>query len=260
MNTRNILIGSGLGLILIFILLAGAILLRNKAKKNKSTALHKSKSEVLVSDSANDLHQEKTLKNISNKDDDSISENKEDKGNASIEIHISDASNMNENLLTFEAQHNKDDDSISENKEDKGNASIEILSDTTNMNKDSLTAEAQQKLNKNLLTAAADGNHGNVIKHLNEGAEVNAKDKNGDTALCHAVRNPRLDLLNLVNYLLDRGADCNVKNNNYWSVLHIAINGKNPKVIQALVERGAKIDVESYILDKNHTPLSLVQL
>eukprot|EP00833_Pecoramyces_ruminatium_P014951 jgi/Orpsp1_1/1188983/evm.model.d7180000068662.1 len=95
-----------------------------------------------------------------------------------------------------------------------------------------------------------------LIKYLIEGdnefkphVNINAKDINGNYPLITFIRSDRCSHLNLLLYLLEKGADPNVKDNNGYSPLIISIQkefemGENvpTSYVQVLIEHGADIN------------------
>ena len=76
-------------------------------------------------------------------------------------------------------------------------------------------------INLILITSARNG-HSNILQGLlDRGADVNAKDSGGNTALIWAAWYGCVDVVRL---LLDNGADVNVKNNFGDSALALAEN------------------------------------
>jgi len=71
---------------------------------------------------------------------------------------------------------------------------------------------------------------------MDKGADVNAKDDNGKTALMHAVHYD----LEVVRLLVDKGADVNARDNDGRTVLISA--SSHLDVVKYLVERGAEIN------------------
>ena len=68
---------------------------------------------------------------------------------------------------------------------------------------------SKEELNAQLIEAAEAGNIENVKKLLKQGAEVDAKDKDGWTAMMWAAADGYLDV---VKYLAEHGADLSLKN------------------------------------------------
>ena len=93
-----------------------------------------------------------------------------------------------------------------------------------------------------LLKAAKIGDNSTVQRLLSQGANVNAKDKDGYTALIWASEEGRV---NVVQTLLDRGADVNAKENRYGvNALMLASYRGHTDVVRALLERGADINAK----------------
>ena len=91
--------------------------------------------------------------------------------------------------------------------------------------------------NKNLLEGAKEGDFEKVLHALESGANVNAKDSNGETALMHASRKGRVDI---VRHLLKNGADVNIPNNDGWTALMYASKYGHHDVFRTLRNYGAK--------------------
>ena len=97
----------------------------------------------------------------------------------------------------------------------------------------------KQLRNKQLLEAAESGDI-NRTKHLiTHGADVNATDKYGNTALhWAAIRGP----LEIVKLLLDRGADVNVTNKYGETALHVAGLKGHVEIVKLLLKAGADVN------------------
>merc|ERR1719327_1742114 len=105
-----------------------------------------------------------------------------------------------------------------------------------------------------LIWAAKHG-HLDVVKILLEaGANVDAKNKDGETALILAAGNTRQDLV--VFELLRHGANVNELSNSNESALLMASEKRNEKVMRALLEKGADVTVKS---KWGMTPLDFVK-
>lgn len=80
-----------------------------------------------------------------------------------------------------------------------------------------------------------EASHLEVVKYLIEnGADINAKDSNGDNLLMIALEYRELDI---VKYLLEKGANVNIKNNEGKTVLDLA---RNEDIKELLRKAGAK--------------------
>ena len=81
--------------------------------------------------------------------------------------------------------------------------------------------------------AAEQGNLADVKQHLQKGAAVNAKDKDGYTPLMAAAINGNLDV---VKFLVDKGADVNARGNDGETPLTLATK---QDVVEFLKQHGA---------------------
>jgi|GEM_PF-6855824 len=92
-------------------------------------------------------------------------------------------------------------------------------------------------LNEILIEAAKDGNMLVLKTCLEKGADVNASDKDGLTALMWAALQGHLDVANL---LIEKGADVNVRNKNGWAALMWAAKNGHTEIVHFLKEKYAK--------------------
>jgi len=72
-------------------------------------------------------------------------------------------------------------------------------------------------------------------KLIEKGANVNAKDERGDTALMRAVSWGHIKIVKL---LIEKGANVNIKDNNGWTAMDYFSGCEKTKAL--LVEAGAK--------------------
>ncbi|MEW6114133.1 MAG: ankyrin repeat domain-containing protein [Thermodesulfobacteriota bacterium] len=113
------------------------------------------------------------------------------------------------------------------------------------------SSPARTQDNNEALRVAGDaGNVAEVKRLLSNGANPNAKDSVGETALTRAVRAPRISpaLLETILLLLDNGADVNAKNDNgesalYWAVSLLPASRERIELVKLLLERGADANV-----------------
>jgi len=99
--------------------------------------------------------------------------------------------------------------------------------------------------NKKLLDAADGGNLAGVEEALTNGADVNAKDNDGWTALHWASR---LGHIETVKALLQvDGIEINAKDNDGWTALHYASMNGRTEVVKALLQvDGLEINAENH--------------
>ena len=92
-----------------------------------------------------------------------------------------------------------------------------------------------------MMTAAIRGYY-NMIKLLIErGADVNAKSKDGNTALITATSYGRIENVKL---LIDKGADINAKSKNGGTALIWAAKMGRTEIIKLLLEKGADVSAK----------------
>jgi len=105
-----------------------------------------------------------------------------------------------------------------------------------------------------LQKAVEDNDIDQVKLLLNAGTDVNAKDRDGATAIHMAAFHGHTEMVEL---LLDRGADVNAQTHDIQATaLHAAALGGHAPTAQALLDRGAQVDAED---DKGHTPMFYAQ-
>lgn len=95
------------------------------------------------------------------------------------------------------------------------------------------------KLSKELLEASTKGDIAKVKALTGAGADIGARDKNGDSSLEHAADKGCLDV---VKFLVESGALIDNFNADNWTPLMSACNRGYYEVARYLVESGAKID------------------
>ena len=81
-----------------------------------------------------------------------------------------------------------------------------------------------------------------VLELLNRGANPNASDKRGTTAIMRAAR---LGYEAITKALLDRGADVNAKNAGGESAMLLATENDHTAIVAMLIENGADVNVKS---------------
>ena len=98
-------------------------------------------------------------------------------------------------------------------------------------------------LTNELIQAATSGDFNKVSKILDSKAiksDVNAKDKNGDTALILAANNGKVEV---VEKLLGKGADVNLADKNGNTALIWAANNGKVEVVEKLLAKGADVNL-----------------
>ena len=96
----------------------------------------------------------------------------------------------------------------------------------------------------------------NIVKTmfylLENGADINVKDAHGDTALHHVSKEGNIAVLKL---LCGQGADINMNNENGQSALHLAAELGNTPIVEILLNNDA--DIEQKNEHSRHTALSI---
>ena len=90
-----------------------------------------------------------------------------------------------------------------------------------------------QDINSQLIEAAKKGDTVSIKTLLDAGADVNAKNGNGFTALMWAAGRGHTEIAQA---LLDAGADVNAKGNDGQTALMAATQAGHPQIAQALLE------------------------
>ena len=92
-----------------------------------------------------------------------------------------------------------------------------------------------------------------VITMLRIGLPINSQDKDGYSALYWAVFNNNTYV---VNKLISKNADVNVRNSYYWTPLHAAAHNSNTDMMKLLLEHGAEISIKN---NKGDTALDIAR-
>ena len=93
--------------------------------------------------------------------------------------------------------------------------------------------------NNELLGAASSGDTAVTARLLGQGADVNARNNQGDTPLLLAAKSGKIDTAQL---LIEKGANIEAKNNVGETALITACTAGHAEIVQLLVEKGAGID------------------
>jgi ankyrin repeat protein len=97
----------------------------------------------------------------------------------------------------------------------------------------------QDELNNQLLNAAEDGDIDTINTLLEQGANIEAKDNNGLTALMLAAQEGYTDTINA---LLERGANINEHNDGKTVLMFAAENG-HTHIVETLLQQGADTEI-----------------
>jgi uncharacterized protein len=95
--------------------------------------------------------------------------------------------------------------------------------------------------NRDLTLASMKGDVEKVTSLLDSGADVNAKDERGWTALLWAVSRGQIDVVKL---LLDKGADVNANGEHGWTPLMEAANRGHLEAVKLLLTKGADVNLK----------------
>jgi ankyrin repeat protein len=96
-------------------------------------------------------------------------------------------------------------------------------------------------INRVLMAAVETGNAANVLKLLNKGADANAKNDEGVTALMKAAGKGHKDV---VVVLLDKGADVDAKDGHGGTALMDAAIEGDADIVRTLLENGADVNIK----------------
>ncbi|CAG2199579.1 unnamed protein product [Mytilus edulis] len=100
--------------------------------------------------------------------------------------------------------------------------------------------QREQKRNEKLIKAAEDGDLEKVKNLVRHGADINYKDTFGSfTALHCAANNGNIEI---INYLADKKADMNCRNNRGRTPLHLSVHKGRIEASKALINRGTAIN------------------
>ena len=107
--------------------------------------------------------------------------------------------------------------------------------------------------NRTSLHHAAVGNNLDIVEFLLQiGLEVDAVNNFGCTPLFHLAQNEKQDRLEMLEFLVEKGADINARNKNYDTALHIAATLECLNVLELLLELKADTTVRN---KENFSPL-----
>lgn len=101
------------------------------------------------------------------------------------------------------------------------------------------------------------GDVNRVRKELDEGANINALDEHGQTALMNAVYWGNHEI---AKFLIERGAELNHTAKLRLTALYLAVIGNRPVLVQVLVDAGADTKLKGSAGEFSCTPLEYAQL
>jgi ankyrin repeat protein len=90
----------------------------------------------------------------------------------------------------------------------------------------------------NLLKTIEKGNLGKVKQLIENGADLQVKNEDKQTALYIAAKNNQFAILK---YLIEQGANIQAKEKDNWSILHRAVESNHLSMVRYLIEKGADI-------------------
>ncbi|WP_419247185.1 ankyrin repeat domain-containing protein [Wolbachia endosymbiont of Rhagoletis indifferens] len=96
--------------------------------------------------------------------------------------------------------------------------------------------------NKQIIESVIEGNDNQVLRCLNDGADVNAKNDNKEAILHMASLR---GMTNIVKLLLENGADINIQDNLGRTALHYAASANNADMVEFLLKAGAKANIKN---------------
>lgn len=75
---------------------------------------------------------------------------------------------------------------------------------------------------------------------LDYGADINGQDTNGVSALFMAIQDEALEI---VSFMIKRGADVHQRDKNGWSAIHYAICSENQQLVEIIMGQGIDLNV-----------------
>jgi ankyrin repeat protein len=116
-----------------------------------------------------------------------------------------------------------------------------------------------KKIDENIFKAINENDLNEVKNAINQGANINAQlekyEDYGNPGWTPLMAATASNTLEIVNYLLDKGADISLRNSNGSTVLDLACRRGRLKVVTLLLEKGADIHTKD---NDGHTPLMAI--
>ncbi|MEW6737588.1 MAG: ankyrin repeat domain-containing protein [Acidobacteriota bacterium] len=100
-------------------------------------------------------------------------------------------------------------------------------------------------LEANFVQAGWNGDLDTIHTLLQSDVDVNAKSKDGNTALMGAALNNRVDVIKV---LLENGADIHLEDKYGNTALAYAVNNNSLEAVEMLLNKGAKVDVKDNVI------------
>ena len=107
-----------------------------------------------------------------------------------------------------------------------------------------MVGEEKTNWNEKLFWACKHGDIALAEEAIKNGADVNAKDKEGNTALIDAAGSINKNNKEIVELLINSGADVNAKNNAGWTALMSAAFEGNKEIVETLIKAGADVNAK----------------
>ncbi len=118
-----------------------------------------------------------------------------------------------------------------------------------------------QKYNSQLLTHAKSGDLKKVQEAIENGADINIIDTDGNTALMRAITYylEMFDHKEIIKYLVDNRADVNIRNLRGWTALMTASENGLIDIVQLLINNGADPNISMVLGRSNFTAVKLAK-
>lgn len=100
-------------------------------------------------------------------------------------------------------------------------------------------------VSSSFIKASGKGDFAKIIKLYDKGANINARDRYGFTALHKAAGNNEYKV---VKWLIENGADVNQKNQYGGTALHEAAKHGHKQIVELLLDNGAKPFINRFLM------------